>query len=208
MQLLKLSTAATVVVGPVLDADGVAVTTAVAADFSIAKNGSVAAFSSETITHSTNGYYTIGLTSSNTNTLGRLDILVNNSAMAMSNHRYDVIFAQTYDSIVSGSDLLQVDIRELGGSTQNADRILIGANSNRTVQVTGSNHVAADVHEFQAGVITEADFADGAISARVIATNAIDADSLASDAVTEIQVGLAKTADITNLQNNSPTEAY
>jgi hypothetical protein len=101
MQLLKLSTAATVVVGPVLDADGVAVTTAVAADFSIAKNGTVAAFSSETITHSTNGYYTIGLTSSNTNTLGRLDILVNNSAMAMSNHRYDILPADTYEELLT-----------------------------------------------------------------------------------------------------------
>jgi hypothetical protein len=101
MQLLKQSTTATVTVGPVLDADGVAVTTAVLADFSIAKNGSVATLTGATVTHSTNGYYLIALTVSNTDSLGRLDIIVNNSAMSMSNHRYDVLVAATYDAIVT-----------------------------------------------------------------------------------------------------------
>ena len=66
------------------------------------------------------------------------------------------------------------------------DGVLISANFNqRTVQVTGSNHVAADIHELQAGVITAADFAAGAI----------DANALAADAVTEIQSGLATAAN-------------
>ena len=38
MKLLKQSTAATVLVGPVLDANGAAVTTAVVGDFKLAKN--------------------------------------------------------------------------------------------------------------------------------------------------------------------------
>lgn len=59
--------------------------------------------------------------------------------------------------------------------------VLIAANFNqRTVQVTGSNHVAADIHELQPQVITAADFAAGAI----------DANALAADAVAEIQSGL------------------
>lgn len=101
MQLLKQSTAATVVVGPVLDADGAAVTTATVTNFSIAKNGTVAALTSETVTHSANGYYTIALTTGNTDTLGRLDIIVNASTMSMANHRYDVLVAATYDAIVT-----------------------------------------------------------------------------------------------------------
>jgi hypothetical protein len=52
------------------------------------------------------------------------------------------------------------------------------------VQITGSNHIAADVHEFQAGVITAGDFA----------ANSITASALAADAVTEIQSGLALAA--------------
>ena len=50
------------------------------------------------------------------------------------------------------------------------ERVLVSTNTNHEVLVTGSNHVAADVHEFQ--------------------TDAIDADAIAASAVTEIQTGL------------------
>lgn len=56
-------------------------------------------------------------------------------------------------------------------------KVLIGENTNRTVKVTGSNHAAADVHEFQPDVI--------------------DADALATNAVSEIQNGLATLANQT-----------
>jgi hypothetical protein len=46
-------------------------------------------------------------------------------------------------------------------------RFILAVNSNRQLQLTGSNHAAADVHEFQTDVIT--------------------ADAIAADAVTEIQ---------------------
>ena len=111
--LLKLSTATTVTIGPVLDADGAAVTTAVVTNFSLVKNGSSAALTTETLTHLANGYYTLALTSGNTNTLGNLEVFVNNTAMSMTVFRYNVIAAQVYDSVVSGSDLLQTDVREM-----------------------------------------------------------------------------------------------
>ncbi len=69
------------------------------------------------------------------------------------------------------------------------DSVLIAANSNRTVQVTGSNHVAADIHELQAGVITAADFS----------ADWLTAAGIASDAVTEIQSGLATLANQTTI---------
>jgi Na+-transporting NADH:ubiquinone oxidoreductase subunit NqrC len=65
-------------------------------------------------------------------------------------------------------------------------RIVRATNSNTEVQITGSNHIAADVHEFQAGVITAGDFA----------ANSITASALAADAVTEIQSGLATAANL------------
>ena len=61
------------------------------------------------------------------------------------------------------------------------DRWLISASPQRTVAVTGSNHIAADVHEFQPAVITAGDFAAGAI----------DANALAADAASEIAVRVA-----------------
>ena len=63
-------------------------------------------------------------------------------------------------------------------------RIVRATSGNTDVQITGSNHIAADVHEFQTGVITAGDFA----------ANSITASALATDAVTEIQSGLATAA--------------
>ncbi len=61
------------------------------------------------------------------------------------------------------------------------ERVLVGVNTNRAVQITGSNHAAADVHEFQNDAITAA---------------AID-----SSAVTELQNGLIK-LNVTNTHTN------
>jgi hypothetical protein len=85
----------------VLDADGIFVSTMVVTDLSIAKNGSSAALTTETLTHIANGMYSLTLSATNTNTLGRLDVFVNNTAMAMTNHRYDVLVAATYDAVVT-----------------------------------------------------------------------------------------------------------
>lgn len=59
------------------------------------------------------------------------------------------------------------------------DTVLLAESAQRTVSVTGSHHVAADVHAFQPDTITAA--------------------ALASDAVTEIQSGLATSANQTTI---------
>ena len=64
-------------------------------------------------------------------------------------------------------------------------RFILALNSNRTLQLTGSNHAAADVHEFQPDVLTEAAIAD----------NAIAAAQISADAVTKIQTGLGTLAN-------------
>ena len=69
-------------------------------------------------------------------------------------------------------------------------RIVRATNSNTEVQITGSNHIAADIHDLQSGVITAGDFA----------ANAITASALATDAVTEIQSGLATAAALVTLR--------
>lgn len=65
-------------------------------------------------------------------------------------------------------------------------RLLRSASAQATCAVTGSNHIAADVHEFQPGVITSIDFAADAITSTVLATSA----------VTEIQTGLATSSAV------------
>lgn len=75
-------------------------------------------------------------------------------------------------------------------------RIVRATNTNVEVQITGSNHIAADVHELQAGVITAGDFA----------ANSITASALATDAVTEIQSGLASQSSVDTLTSYVDTE--
>ena len=240
MKILKQSTTATVTVGPVLDANGAAVTTAVVGDFRISKNGTPATLSGATVTHDANGYYTIALTTSNTDTVGRLEIYSGNTSQPTAVHNWLVLLASVFDAIQTNatnstgglvtatgnvtalagaiSTLTAAGVRtELGTELGRIDttvssrlatasyttpptvsqvvtgvyaalpadhtvsgsygvRFLLALNSNRIVQVTGSHHVAADVHEFQTGVITAA--------------------ALATDAVTEIQAGLATAANL------------
>ena len=70
-------------------------------------------------------------------------------------------------------------------------RVVRSTNSNNSVQVTGSNHVAADIHELQAGVISSGDFATGAI----------DANALATDAANEIATAVAATQALSRLDS-------
>ena len=74
-------------------------------------------------------------------------------------------------AIKAKTDLIPADI----GS------VLVSVNGNRTVFVTGAHHVAADIHELQPAVIETTHFA----------ANAINANALATDAVTEIANGVA-----------------
>ena len=104
MQMLKQSTAATILVGPVLDSAGAAVTTAVIGDFQATKNGTSAALASPaTATHSHNGFYLLALTTGNTDTVGRLVISVNNTAQSMSTHRYTVLLPSVFDALVTNA---------------------------------------------------------------------------------------------------------
>ena len=103
MQLLKQSTASTVYVGPVLDSAGAAVTTAVLSDFRIVKNGTAATLTGATVTHDANGYYTIALTTGNTDTTGLLTLAVGNTAQSMSTHRYSVLLPSVFDALITNA---------------------------------------------------------------------------------------------------------
>jgi len=71
------------------------------------------------------------------------------------------------------------------------DSVLLAVNSNRTVQVTGSHRVAADMHESQPGAIHATTFEAGAIDAAALATDAANeiADALL-DRADAIETGL------------------
>jgi hypothetical protein len=115
----KEDTAKTVTVGPVLDADGVAVTGGVVADFKIAKNGGAPAAlnGSATLTHRHTGFYSLALTASDLDTLGTAEVTIDDTVNACPMKELMVLPANVYDALTLGTDYLQVDAREIGGLT-------------------------------------------------------------------------------------------
>ena len=162
----KQSTAATLIVGPILDSAGAEYTSAVIGDLSISKNGGnlTALAAAATLTHIANGQYTLVLTTGNMDTLGRAQITCNKATYQMPEVRLMVVPAMVFDSIVLGSDYLQIDV----------------------VQFAGTNLTAA------AGIPE--------VKVASIATDAVNANALAANAVTEIQSGLATQSSVDAVQ--------
>lgn len=112
-------------------------------------------------THMANGLYYCVLDATDTNTLGALVVWVHVSGALAVRVECVVLPAVVYDSLIAGSDRLQVHVDEM-----------------------------------TAGIIT----------ATVIATNAVDADALAADAVSEIQSGLATASALSTVAGYVDTE--
>lgn len=128
MQVLKQSTTAIILVGPVLDEDGVAYTGAVIGDFQATKNGVTAALAAAaTATHSHNGMYLIELTTGNTDTLGRLDISLNKATYGMTNHRYEVLSANQFDALVTNGSVTPAAIADQVYDEPYADHNVAGS---------------------------------------------------------------------------------
>ena len=168
---LKQSTAVSVILGPFIDdTDGKTAKTGLTvtsmdvdlykgvtkSDLTITASGG-----DNDMAHVANGYYSLELTTGNTDTLGRLRLTANITAALAVWRDFLVLPANVYDSLVAGSDKLAV----------HADEIT-----------------------------------NGLITAAAIATGAIDADAIATDAVTEIQSGLATAAALATVDDFLDTE--
>lgn len=105
MQFFKQSTAASLIVGPILDSAGVEYDSAVIGDLSISKNGATltALAAAATLTYVANGYYTLALTTGNLDTVGRADISCNKATYQMPPRELMVLQAAAYDQFVGGS---------------------------------------------------------------------------------------------------------
>jgi len=131
------------------------------------------------------GAYQSGLVPSNFSTLsidgsGRVLLQPTQTGVTIPNVTTVDVVSELGSDALNANDLI-TDIgvvvwQQLTTATWPTDsfgkQVLIGSSTQRSVAVTGSHHVAADIHEFQPGVITEADFATGALSARVLAADA------------------------------------
>lgn len=112
---LKQSTAATLVLGPFVDStDGFTAETALTiaqADVRLSKNGGAFAQKNDATaaTHMENGYYSCPLNATDTNTLGVIDVAVNETGALPVFLKAMVVPALVYDSLVAGTEYLPVD---------------------------------------------------------------------------------------------------
>ena len=206
MNILKQSTAATIKFGPMVDdADGKTAETALTisqADIRLSKNGGDFAqtHNATGATHDENGYYDIPLDTTDTGTLGRLRVAVSESGALPVWQDFLVVTANVYDSLVGGSDKL--DVNEILTDTGTTLDTLIKD--------------VPTVSEFEARTKPTADYFDPAadtvanVTAVGTTTNLtnlptmpadwLTASGLKADAVAEIQAGLALEATLTAMK--------
>lgn len=102
---VRQSTAFETAIGPILDADGVAVTGGVVGDFKIKKTtGNFAALNgSATLTHVSAGVYDLVLTTSDTDTVGTCVIAIDDTVNACASIYLQVMEEAVYDALYAAS---------------------------------------------------------------------------------------------------------
>lgn len=132
MSWLKQSTAVTLKIGPFVDEnDGKTAETGLTvsrADVRLSKNGGNMAQKNEatSCTHDEIGVYDCPVDTTDTNTLGRLDLFVHESGALPVYHSFMVVPANVWDSLF-GADALQVHANEITAGLITAAAIATGA---------------------------------------------------------------------------------
>ena len=180
MTWLKQSTATDVELGPFVDStDGVTAETGLTisqADCQLIKNGGAAAQKNDatSASHLAGGHYKVPLNTTDTNTLGRLRLYVNESGAVPVWRDFMVVPSNVWDSLF-GADKLQVHADEITAGLITAAAIATGA--------IDADALATDaVTEIQGGLATAAalttidDFLDTEIAAILADTNELQTD--------------------------------
>lgn len=154
MKLLRKSTAATIVLGPFLDdTDGKTAETGLTisqGDVLLHKHDgtSIAQKNDATsATHRSSGYYTVPLDTTDTNTAGRLRVMVSESGALPVWEDFFVMLATAFDALLDASGSINANVTAL---------------ENGTI-------IAATI---ETGAITSSTFATGAITAAALAADA------------------------------------
>ena len=219
MMWAKQNTAATVIIGPVLDSTGAEYASAVIGDLSISKNGGTltALASAATLTLIANGQYTLVLTTSNVDTLGRAQITCNKSTYQMPSIELMVLPSTVFDALVTnavnttgglvGATAAITTMAGVIATTTNITAGTITTTTNLTNAPTSGDLTATMKASVTAAVPTVASIQSGlatptnitaatGITVSSIEANVVTASALAADAVAEIQSGLATAANL------------
>ena len=205
---IKQSTAHTFQMGPFLDdTDGKtaeAALTIAAADVFVSKHGAAFAAKNDatamTGTGDARGYYDCVLNTTDTGTVGSLKVCVHVAGALPVWSTFMVLPANSWDSLVGGTDNLQVHAAEITAGLITAAAIADGAIDAATFAAGAINaaaiaDAAIDFATFAADCITGTglkanveSITAGAITAAAVATGAIDADALGADCITSAKI--------------------
>jgi hypothetical protein len=161
MKLLRQSTTAVPKVGPFLSStDGVTASTALTiaqADCILFKNYGAGAQknSSTSATHDTGGYYAVTLNTTDTATLGPLQLLISKSGALPVWDEWVVVPSNMYDAYVSNSVRYKVDLDQIGTSQAARDYFLASVNQIET-GTTDNTALTATTSVFETSSITTA----------------------------------------------------
>jgi hypothetical protein len=130
MIIARQSTARTMMVGPVLDASGVAVTDCVVADFEGSVNGGdpAALNGSATLTHRGVGFYSLALTATDLGTVGQFEVTINDTVNCCAMKEITVVEEAVYDAFYAASALgyvanAPVNVAQISGDSTAADNL-------------------------------------------------------------------------------------
>lgn len=155
MRFLRQSTSVDVPIGPFLDESDARTAettlTITQPDIRLKKNGGNWAQknAAQTLSHEENGYYEVTLDATDTNTVGLLRLAVNEAGALPIWEDFMVLSANVYDSLIGGSDTLDVQVTGMGANVITAAAI-------NTDAITAAKLAADVTTELQAGLATAA----------------------------------------------------
>lgn len=103
--IARQSTATTFMIGPVLDADGVAVTDCVVGDFKLSKGGGAPAAlnGSSTLTHRHTGFYSLAAAAGDFDTVGLAQFTIDDTVNSCAPVCFNVVEEAVFDSLFAAS---------------------------------------------------------------------------------------------------------
>lgn len=204
MLWLKKSTAVTVMVGPFVDdTDGKTAETGLTisqADVRLSKNGAAFAQKNESTsaTHDENGYYTVPLDTTDTGTAGILVLAVAESGALPVRQEFMVYAANTYDSLVSGSDYIDANAVEVSGDSTAADNL--EAMLDGTGGVTLTTAITGDITGDLSGSVGSVTGAVGSVTGNVGGNVAGSVNSVTTQVTANVAQISGDTAAADNLE--------
>lgn len=140
------------------------------------------------------GWYGLTLTTSHTDTVGCLDVMINDDSLILPIYaRFQVIEEAAYDAMYASSADPKADINVASIDANAITATAIASDAITSAKIADSaitaNKIASDAitaAKIADGAIDANTFAAGAITASAIAADAIGASELAADAIAEI----------------------